>query len=217
MGSAALGAGHLGLVRMAASTLGPTPTRSQPWQARSWAWSSLTSLQLRLRATGTSTTKMRAIATGRGNSVPTTRYPDLIAWSPPRSALDLVGLTGQGKLALAGHDPVTATGPAARAASRVLRRSTSGWSCPPASTSTCGSGMNPQPLSSDLLTTARVTGFMDSGKPAPPANPTPQGQERLLMDAAPTRVEVDETLRRARSGRYTAQAVGRGPAAAHRR
>lgn len=58
--------------------------------------------------------RMHTIAVGDGSSLPTFRYPDLFKWTPPRSALDLVGETPDGTLALAGIGPLRQTGPEAR-------------------------------------------------------------------------------------------------------
>lgn len=52
--------------------------------------------------------RLHGIATGV--PMPSFRYPDLLDWNPPRTALDLVGTGEAGQLALAGHGPVTEEG-----------------------------------------------------------------------------------------------------------
>ncbi|NHA68768.1 ADP-ribosylglycohydrolase family protein [Phycicoccus flavus] len=165
--------------------------------------------------------RMYGIATGE--AMASFRYPDLLAWNPPRSALDLVGLTDGNRLALAGQGPITGQGePVAggRSAAPTLYQ----WaSLPTGQVVFLRYRANPKPLPHHLLPPAEVW----SAAPASPFQlrssvsnkqpslftDAPEGNQRSRPStrpapAAPITPSIDAALHQAHAAGHTAEVVG---------
>lgn len=151
--------------------------------------------------------RMHAIATGTGATLPTHRYPDLLTWSPPRAALDLVGLTDRGDLALAGHGTVKESdAPAHGGGARTptvyqWRELATGQHIYLRFRTT------PKPLPKGLLAPPPSSPTAKVHAQPRPSQPGPGTQQSLPID--PPRLRVDEALQRTRGAGYSPVAVGR--------